>query len=49
MKRPKNKIELEKAFKRFKKKYFKDKISFTGTELLECKSKFWKQFKLWTK
>jgi hypothetical protein len=37
------KEELEKKFKRFKKKYFKGKEGFTGLELQQCKEAFAKK------
>lgn len=35
--------DLERRFKKFKKKYFGDKMNhgFTGAELDECKAAFW--------
>jgi hypothetical protein len=38
--------DLEKEFKKFKKKYFKGRDSFTGVELVECKYAFWNQVNL---
>lgn len=40
------KSKLEADFRKFKKKYFKGKTSFSGIELENCKSEFWKQYKL---
>ncbi len=34
---------LQKKFKRFRKKWFKGKDTFTGEELVKCKEAFWKK------
>lgn len=41
-----SKEELEKKFKRFKKKYFKDRPIFTGEEHQQCKRDFAKKYNI---
>lgn len=43
------KQQLEKKFKRFKKKYFKGRSDFSGAELEDCKHEFMEKHKLWSK